>query len=96
MDVHMRGYTFQMACPSVLSGSGLLRPSLLTLHFRIIEVLLMFIQLGFAALITVLSWAIILGTLNITGIFIAALLGTSPNEIDKFEQACNDRDNKKS
>ena len=88
MDVHMRGYTFQMACPSVLSSSGLLRPSLLTLHFRIIEVLPMFIQLGFAALITVLSWAIILGTLNITGIFIAALLGTSPNEIDKFEQAC--------
>ena len=96
MDVHMRGYTFQMACSSLLPCACLLRPSLLTLHFRIIEVLLMFIQLGFAALITVLSWAIILGTLNIAGIFIAALLGTSPNEIDKFNQACNDRDNKKS
>jgi hypothetical protein len=56
----------------------------------------MFIQLGFAALITVLSWAIILGTLNIAGVFIAALLGASPNEIEKFEQACIDRDNKKS
>lgn len=60
----------------------------------------MFIQLGFAALITVLSWAIILGTLNIAGIFIAALLGTSPNEIDKLYtdlgKSSTDRDNKES
>ena len=56
----------------------------------------MFIQLGFAALFTVLSFALVVGTLNIAGIFIAALLGTSPNEIEKFEQACIDRDNKKS
>ena len=52
----------------------------------------MLIQLGFAALFTVLSFALVVGTLNIAGIFIAALLGTSPNEIDKFEQARQDRD----
>ena len=56
----------------------------------------MLIQLGFAALFIVLSFALVLGALNIAGIFIAALLGSSPNEIEKFEQACNDRDNKKS
>jgi len=54
----------------------------------------MFIQLGFAALFTVLCWAIVFYTLKIAGVFLAVTLGSSPNEIDKFNQACNDRDNK--
>lgn len=44
----------------------------------------MFIQLGFAALFTVMAWFIIYLALQICGVFIAALLGTSPNEIDKL------------
>ena len=55
----------------------------------------MFIQLGFAALFTVLCWTIVFYTLKIAGVFLAVTLGSSPNEIDKFNQACNDRDNKK-
>jgi len=44
----------------------------------------MYIQLGFAALFTLMSWAIIYFALKIVGVFIAALLGSTPNEIDNL------------
>ena len=44
----------------------------------------MYIQLGFAALFTLMAWAIIYFALKIVGVFIAALLGSTPNEIDNL------------
>jgi len=47
-------------------------------------------------IILVISYAVGIICFNIIGMLLAAWLGSSPNEIDKFNQACNDRDNKKS
>jgi len=44
--------------------------------------------------ILAISYAVGIVCFNIIGMLLAAWLGSSPNEIDKFEQACNDRDNK--
>lgn len=61
----------------------------------------MLVQLGFAALFTVMAWAIIYLALQICGVFIAALLGSNSNEIDKLytdlgAKSSTDRDNKES
>lgn len=45
-------------------------------------------------IILAISYAVGIICFNIIAILLAAWLGSSPNEIEKFEQACNDRDNK--